>query len=66
MRLELIVIPFLQGVLATAACLWFHKRGREQGQFLGYWRGRADADNWWLDVEQEVDQTRQKMWKEPK
>lgn len=45
-------------------CLWFHKRGFKRGRDDGYKLGRVDADNWWLDVEQQVDQARQKMWRE--
>jgi hypothetical protein len=38
--------------------------GRNVGDKEGYERGRVDADNWWLGVEQQVDQARQKIWKE--
>jgi len=49
-------------------CLWFHERGYQRGKKAGrdegYAVGRIDADNWWLDVEQQVDRVQQKIWRE--
>jgi hypothetical protein len=30
----------------------------------GYEQGRRDADNWWVNLEREVDLERQKIWRE--
>jgi len=38
--------------------------GRVEGFDAGYRVGRIDADNWWLDAEQQVDRARQKIWRE--
>jgi hypothetical protein len=31
---------------------------------VGYRNGHAKADNWWIGAESEVDQTRQKVWRD--
>jgi flagellar biosynthesis/type III secretory pathway protein FliH len=51
---------------------WGYRRGHKEGAEDGYQRGydaghiagRRDADNWWIEVEAEADQARQKIWKE--
>ena len=30
----------------------------------GYEKARKDADDWWLDMEEEVDQERVKIWRD--
>ena len=45
-----------------SACL--RDIGYKAGWKDGYLQGRKDADNWWLGVESETDQARQKIWKE--
>jgi hypothetical protein len=51
---------------------WGYKRGHREGSDDGYKRGyekglsqgRIVADNWWMNVEQQVDYERLKIWKE--
>jgi hypothetical protein len=55
----------LLSVLVSLVCQnVIYKRGFEAGRSEGYRLGRVDADNWWLDVEQSVDQARQRIWRE--
>jgi hypothetical protein len=62
-------------ISVMASCLYFHKRGyrlgsqagdhdHEEAYQRGYDHGHLDADNWWLNAEQQVDQARQQIWKE--
>lgn len=62
-------------IWTVASCLYFHERGYRRGSKAGdhdheeayqrgYDHGHLDADNWWLNAEQQVDQARQKIWKE--
>lgn len=59
-----ILIFLVDLAIIVGLCLLFHKRGYKRGWDAGYKLGRVDADNWWLDAEQSVDQARQKMWRE--
>ncbi len=38
--------------------------GRKRGKEEGYRLGRIDADKWWLGIEEQADQARQKIWRE--
>jgi len=40
--------------------------GKDKGFEKGVELGRKDADNWWINAEQEVDQARVKIWREGK
>jgi hypothetical protein len=53
--------------------IYLYRRGRADGcaeakydYELGRKHGRLDADNWWINAEQEVDQARVKIWREGK
>ena len=50
--------------LYIAVCQECAKNGRERGYKEGYAAGRKSADEWWLNSEREVDQERQKIWRE--
>jgi hypothetical protein len=55
----------LLSVLVSVVCQNVsYQRGFEAGRSEGYAVGRVDADNWWLDAEQSVDQARQNIWRE--
>jgi hypothetical protein len=43
---------------------WGYQKGSKAGRDAGYDEGRKAADNWWLGVEAEADQERQKIWRE--
>ena len=49
--------------LGLLACAWFRDRGYKAGVSDGYEQGRKDADNWWIGIEAEIDQSRQALWK---
>lgn len=42
----------------------FRDFGYKAGVKKGYAAGRKDADNWWIEMETEVEGTRRKMWRE--
>lgn len=41
-----------------------YRDGKRKGFEQGYCRGRTDANLWWIKLEYEVDQARQKIWRE--
>lgn len=41
-----------------------YRGGMKRGKIEGYRQGRIDAELWWTYTEQQVDQARQKLWKE--
>ena len=41
-----------------------YREGKKKGFEQGYCRGYSDANLWWIKLECEVDQARQKIWKE--
>ena len=53
---------------SVASHLWLYKLGYGKGKDKGFEKGvelgRKDADNWWINAEQEVDQARVKIWRE--
>jgi hypothetical protein len=46
--------------LLVVAGSGFYMRGFARGYIVG----RRHADDWWIGLEQQVDQERQKIWKE--
>lgn len=66
-----VAIFLCEVLLIVVVCLAFHRRGYEKGlqqadidEEAAYHRGRLDADNWWIRADAEVDQARQKIWRE--
>ena len=45
--------------LAAYGCTW-----ALIGYRKGYRQGRQDADKWWTDKDRQVDEERQKIWRE--
>jgi hypothetical protein len=43
---------------------WGYRKGQKAGKDEGYLAGRKAADDWWFGVERDVDQARQKIWRE--
>ena len=71
------ILECLMGALICGAlALAFHRgsrtpkadyqRGYQDGHACGYEQGRLHADNWWLEMEKDVIQEREKIWKEGK
>ena len=66
----LAVIAFVISTLALATVLilkfgdWRYEKAFKHGYDLGYLEGRKAADNWWYNVEREVEREREKIWRE--
>lgn len=43
---------------------WRYRKGYEAGLEEGLKQGQKRADDWWIGVECQVDQARQKIWRE--
>jgi hypothetical protein len=69
-------VTLLSLIFGASACLglamlllvafhnWAYKAGQAKGYTSGYEQGRLTADNWWIRAETEIDQARQKIWRE--
>lgn len=60
---------FVLGAIAAGAAVLLvlisiREWGYHCGHKHGYAKGRYDADNWWIGIEQQTDQARQKIWRE--
>lgn len=66
---------YILGIILCIANFWaipyVYKRGVKHGEkgkedafVTGYSRGRKDADAWWYGNDFEVEQIRQKIWRE--
>ena len=53
-------------VLLLAFFLEWHgySEGKRKGYERGYCQGRTDANLWWIHLEVDVDEARQKIWRE--
>lgn len=49
---------------SSHAYKWGKEYGYKRGFKDGYEKGKEEIDAWWLNAEAEVDQARQKIWKE--
>ena len=63
-----IVGSFALGALLFAASAYLYdfawKRGKKIGYEEGVRDGKVEADNWWFSTESQVDQERQRLWRE--
>jgi len=55
------VCALLAGGYACSEC---YRLGHQKGFADGHKAGKIDADNWWITTELQVDQERQKIWRE--
>jgi hypothetical protein len=66
----LALIAAVISTLALAAVLILkfgdrrYGKGLRDGYDLGYMEGRKAADNWWYNVEREVEREREQIWRE--
>lgn len=64
------VVALSVGILVflVATHLSFHRRGFKKGYLDGYGEGftagRKQADNWWIGLEDQANQVREKIWRE--
>jgi len=62
--LAAILLGILGTLVSIGTHLAMHGRGYRRGLRHGYELGRKYADGWWLGIEREIDEERQKLWKE--
>lgn len=55
----IIIVLTVRALQASARAAGF-----KDGYANGYAKGRKDADNWWIGVEEEADEQQRQLWRE--
>jgi hypothetical protein len=62
--LELLLLAGALFVLWRIAAKVGYRAGKQDGYDSGYEQGRLVADNWWIRADDQVEETREKIWRE--